>query len=101
MKNNILEHKQDVKFKLESELYVEGYGLFKNSVELINLALECFGINHQYDYDEFCTDFTIECLEYIDKHPNINLLDPEQMSYYTLPIILSLIEKVKNKHINS
>lgn len=98
MENDINKHKEEVRLKLESELYVESYETFKQSVEMLNLALESFGINHKYDYDGFCTAFTNECLEYIDTHPGINMLDPTQISFYTLPIILSIVEKAKNKY---
>lgn len=98
MEKDINKHKEEVRLKLESELYVESYESFKQSVEMLNLALESFGINHKYDYDGFCTAFTDECLEFIDSHKGIDLLNPSQISFYTLPIILSMVEKAKNKY---
>jgi len=100
MENEIQKHKDEVRLKLESELYVENYETFNQSVIMLNLALESFGINHQYNYDGFCKDFTEECMDYIDKHPKVNLLDPIQISFYTLPIILSLVEKARTKYGN-
>lgn len=98
MENEINKHKEELRLKLETELYVEKYDTFKQSVEMLNLALDSFGINYNYNYNEFCEAFTNECMEYIDNHPNVNLLDPIQISVYTLPIILSMVEKTKNKY---
>jgi len=83
---------------LESELYVERYDTFKESVKMINMALQAFNVNYQYVYDDFCTDFTNECVNYIDEHPDVDMRDPGQMSIYTLPIIMSMVENVKNKY---
>jgi hypothetical protein len=98
MGNDTLKQKQEIRSKLESELYVERYDTFKESVKMINMALQAFNVNYQYVYDDFCTDFTNECVNYIDEHPDVDMRDPGQMSIYTLPIIMSMVENVKNKY---
>jgi hypothetical protein len=92
------ERKKEFKERLVNELFVERYASFKESIELINETLENFNINHRYNYDEFCTDYTDACMEYMDKHRHIDMMDPKQLYLYTLPILINIIEKVKNKH---
>jgi hypothetical protein len=98
MDEDLEKKKKEIKDKLENELYVERYSTFRESVELINAALDSFGINYQYTYNVFCKDFTSECLNYIDKHPNVDMTDPRQMMTYTFPIVMSIVENVKNKY---
>lgn len=90
--------KKELKDKLENSLYVERYDTFKESVELINLSLISFRINHQYNYNEFCSEFTEACLEYVEKHPDVDMTDAKQIIIYTLPIVMSIVEKAKNKY---
>jgi hypothetical protein len=98
MDESVEKKKKDLREKLENELYVDRYDTFKESVELLNAALKSFNINYQYSYDEFCVDFTNQCLKYIDDHPSADMSDPRQMMVYTLPIIMSIVEEAKNTH---
>ena len=34
----------------------------------------------------------------MDKHRHIDMMDPKQLYLYTLPILINIIEKVKNKY---
>lgn len=90
--------KKDLKERLENELYVDRYSTFKESVDLINLALESFGINYQYTYNSFCNDFTVECMEFLEEYPNVDMNDPQNMVIYTLPIIMSILKKKQIKY---
>jgi len=90
--------KKNVKEKLENELYVDRYNTFKESVELINTALDIFKIDYHFTYNDFCSEFTNECLNYIDEHPTVDMLDTRQMMVYAFPIIMSIINNAKNKH---
>lgn len=92
--------KKFIKETLEKDLYVNRYETFKESVFLINEALKSFDINYEYTYDQFCVDFTEECLNYQENNPNIDMRDPEQMLFYTFPIVISIIEKAKIKSEN-
>lgn len=95
---DVEKQKREIKLKLENELYVDRYDSFKESVFLINEALKSFNINYQYSYDEFCADFTQECLKYIDEHPTVDMTAPKEMMLYTLPIVMAIIENTKNKY---
>lgn len=90
--------KKELKDKLENELYVEKYSTFKNSIFLINEALKSFNINYQYTYDTFCADFTYECLKYQDENPNVDMTSATEIMLYIYPIIISIIDKTKNKY---
>lgn len=90
--------KENIKKKLETELYVERYDTFKKSVEFLNKSLESFGINYQYTYDNFCVDFTNECMDFIENYPEIDLMNSNRMMLYTLPILINIIEKAKNNY---
>ena len=98
MIDDIEERKKDLKEKLEVDLYVDRYSTFKESVELINQALETFNVNYQYLYNEFCVEFTNECLKYLDDHPDADMLDPGYMMVYTMPIVMNMINNAKNKY---
>lgn len=92
------ERKKEFKERLINELFIERYSSFKESLSLINEALDNININHQYNYDEFCTDYTEACLEFMDKHIHVDMMDPKQIHFYTLPILINILEKVKNKY---
>jgi len=96
--NNIEERKKEFKERITNELFVERYDSFKESISLINLALSNYNINYQYTYDQFCSDYIDECIDYMDKHPNVDMMDAKQLYFYTLPIIISIIDKAKNNH---
>jgi len=98
MNDDVESKKKELKERLESDLYVDRYSSFRESVELINKALESFNINYQYTYNEFCSDFTNECLKYIDEHPKVDMTDPQQMMVYTFPIVMSIVDRAKNKY---
>jgi hypothetical protein len=98
MNEDIESVKMEIKQKLENDLYVDRYSTFKESVALINQALTSFNINYQYTYNEFCSDFTNECLNYIEQNPTVDLTDPRQLMIHTLPMILSIVDKAKNKY---
>jgi hypothetical protein len=95
---NLEERKKEFKERLTNELFIERYDTFKQSISLINMALENFRVNYQYTYDQFCIDFTNESMEYMDKHPEVDMMDPMQLYFYTLPIVMSIIDKAKNKY---
>jgi len=90
--------KKEFKDRLTNELFIERYDSFKESIILINMALESFRIDYQYTYDQFCIDYTNECMEYMDNHPDVDMMDPTQLYFYTLPIVMSIVEKAKNKY---
>jgi len=90
--------KRIIKHKLENELFVDRYSTFKESVDLINTALENFGIDYHYNYNEFCTDFMTECLKFMDDHPEVDLEDTKQMAFAMLPIIMTMIFNVTQKN---
>lgn len=96
-KEEFEERKKEFKERIETELFVERYDTFKESVVLINEALKMLKINYQYSYDEFCSEYVEQCLLYMDKHPNIDMMDAKQLYFYTLPIIISLLVKAKNE----
>ena len=96
--NDLESRKRELKEKLENELYVDRYSTFKECVDLINGALDTFKINYNYTYNEFCAEFTEECLNYMDTHPNADMNDTRQMMIYIFPMIMSMLEKSKNKY---
>jgi Mg-chelatase subunit ChlI len=98
MNEELEKRKKDLRDRLESELYVERYDTFKESVQLINQALEFFKIDHNYTYDEFCQDFTEECMKYMDEHPKSDMQDPRQMMLSVFPIVMSIIDRSKEKY---
>lgn len=100
MNDDIEKRKKELQIKLESELYVDRYDTFKQSVLLINKALIYFNIEFEYTYDVFCADFTEECLKYMDDHPDIDMMDPNEMITSVFPIVMSMIKNVKNKYPN-
>lgn len=87
----------EIKEKLE-DLFVNRYDTFKESVKLINDALRAFDINYEFTYNDFCSTFSEKCFEYMRINSDIDITDPKQMMVHTLPIIISVIEDVKNKH---
>lgn len=89
--------KRDLKHKLENELYVERYDTFKESVILLNEALVDIGINYTYTYDVFCSDFTSQCLKYLEQYPDVDLTDAEHVVLHTLKIVMLMIDVAKNK----
>lgn len=97
-KDELEEKKREFKERIEIELFVERYDTFKESVVLINEALKIIKIDYQFTYNEFCSEYIEECMNYMDKHPNIDMMDPKQLYFYTLPIIISLLEKTKIKY---
>ena len=97
MGNDLEIKKKELKDKLENELYVERYDTFKETVTLLNEALINIGINYTYNYDTFCSDFTLQCLKYLDLHPDVDLTDANQIVLHTLKIVMLMIEVVKNK----
>lgn len=98
MDRKIEERKRIIKEKLSNDLYVERYDTFKESVVLINRAMDIFDINYQYDYNSFCRDFTEETMKYIENNPDVDISEYSQMYIYTPLIVMSLIEKIKNKY---
>lgn len=96
--DEIEERKKELRHKLENDLYVDRYSTFKESVALINEALKSFEINYEYTYNEFCSDYTDHCLKYMDEHPHVDLNDPSQIMIHTLPILLVMIDDLKNKY---
>jgi len=98
MSSDIEERKKEFKEKLINDLFIERYDTFKESITLINMALENFKMNYQYTYDGFCNDYINECMEYMDKYPTLDMMNPRQISLLTLPLILSIINKIKNKY---
>lgn len=96
--NDIEERKRELKQKLENDLYVDRYSSFKESVYLINEALKAFDINYEYTYNQFCSDYTDNCMRYMDEHPQVDLNDPGQIMVHTLPILLVMIDDLKNKY---
>jgi len=98
MNEELEKKKTDLRERLESELYVERYDTFKESVDLINKALEFFKIDHKYTYDEFCQDFTTECMKYMDENPKTDMNDPRQMAISIFPIVMSIVDRTKDKY---
>jgi len=96
---SVEERKIELKDKLENELYVERFFSFKESLNTINNVFNCFNIKFQYDYNGFCSDFTKECLDYLEKNPDIDMTSPKEMMMCTFPIFLSMIEKKKKLEI--
>lgn len=92
------DRKKEFKDRLINELFVERYDTFKESVTLINEALTVLKIDYKYSYDEFCTDYVEECMIYMDENPKVDMMDQNQLYFYALPIIISMIDKIKNKH---
>jgi len=90
--------KEKFKDRLINELFVERHSTFKESVELINMALSEFKINYQYSYDDFCTDYLKECLNYMDVNPDVDMMNPNQLATHTLPIVLSIVDRIKNEY---
>lgn len=96
MDKKIEERKRIIKEKLSNDLYVERYETFKESVVLINKAMDIFNINYHYDYNSFCRDFTEETMRYIDNNPDVDITEYSQMYIYTPLIVMSMIERVKD-----
>jgi hypothetical protein len=92
------ERKKDLKERLENDLYVNRYDTFKQSVFFINKSLDFFNINHKYTYDEFCIDFTNECLDFMEKNPDVDMQDPKQIVIFIPTIVMSMMINAEKKY---
>lgn len=88
-----LEHKLNV-------LFVDSYNTLMEAVKLINKALEAMNIDYEYTYDQFCIDFANEMYEYQNKNRDCDMTDVNNIIIYTGFIIVSMINKIKDKTYN-
>lgn len=58
-----------------SEIFVNKYNSFKESIEKINIVFKEHNIQYQYTYNDFCREYIERCIEYMDNNPNIDLND--------------------------
>lgn len=97
-KNDLEKRKKEFTERLTNDLFVERYDSFKESIELINMALENFGIDHKFNYNEFCKTYIEESMIYLDNNPTVDLMDSHQLYFHTLPILMNILEKTRNKY---
>jgi phosphoenolpyruvate carboxylase len=88
------EKKKDIEIKL-SEIFVEKYDFFKDTINKINELFKKYDIDFQYDYNSFCKEYINKCKNVIDENPDIDLTSNKYFLIYGI-ISASMISDKKN-----
>lgn len=88
------EKKKDIEIKL-SEIFVEKYDFFKDTINKINELFKKYDIDFQYDYNSFCKEYINKCKDVIDENPDIDLTNNKYFLIYGI-ISASMVSDKKN-----
>jgi len=88
------EKKKDIEIKL-SEIFVEKYDFFKDTINKINELFKKYDIDFQYDYNSFCKEYINKCKNVIDENPDIDLTSNKYFLIYGI-ISASMVSDKKN-----
>jgi len=78
-----------------SNVFVEKYDFFKDTIKKLNEIFIKYEVNFQYDYNTFCKEYIEKCMNIIDNDPSIDLTSDKYFLVYG--IISSSMVSDKNK----
>jgi len=78
-----------------SEIFVEKYDFFKDTIDKLNDVFIKYNVDFQYDYNTFCKEYIKKCKAVIDKDPEIDLMNDKYFLVYG--IISASMVNDKNK----
>ena len=89
------DEKKNMITKRLSEIFVEKYDFFKDTIDKLNVIFIKYNVDFQYDYNTFCKEYIEKCNAIIDKDPEIDLMNDKYFLVYG--IISASMVNDKNK----
>lgn len=91
---DIQDKKDEISEKL-SEIFVEKYDFFKETIDKLNELFVKYGIDFQYDYNSFCKEYIDKCTGVLDENPDIDLTSDKYFLVYGVITANMVSEKEK------
>jgi len=83
-----------------SEIFVDKYDFFKDTIDKLNKIFNKYGVDFQYDYNTFCKEYIDKCKSIIDERPDIDLMSDKYFLVYGI-ITASMVEDKRKKYSDS
>lgn len=97
----MVDNSGEIKVFLTS-IFVEKRDIFKKMiVEVNNILKNSMKLDFQYNYDNFCTDYMEIFISFFKRHPDVDYMDMNMVSFYTNIILGELFLKLKIKYSNN
>jgi len=80
-----------------SEIFVEKYDFFKDTIDKLNDVFIKYNVDFQYDYNTFCKEYIDKCLSVIDHNPDIDLLSDKYFLVYGI-VSASMVSDKQKKY---
>lgn len=93
---NIEEKKKEILDRL-SELFVDRYDFFKETVDKLNELLARYDVDFQYDYNTFCKEYIDKCMTILEENPEIDVTDNKYFLVYGI-ISASIVSDKEKKY---
>ena len=94
----MIDNSEEIKIFL-TFIFVEKRDIFKKMiVEVNNILKNSMKLDFQYNYDNFCTDYMEIFISFFKRHPDVNYMDMNMVSFYTNIILGELFLKLKIKY---
>jgi hypothetical protein len=82
-----------------TEIFVEKRDIFKKMILEVNKIIkDSMKLDFQYTYDTFCTDYLEVFVSFFQRHPEVDYMDMNMVSFYTNIILGEIFLKLKIKY---
>jgi len=82
-----------------TEIFVEKRDIFKKMILEVNKTIkDSMKLDFQYTYDTFCADYLEIFVSFFQRHPEVDYMDMNMVSFYTNIILGEIFLKLKIKY---